>query len=276
MGGSMKKLLLATASLVVLAGSAMAADLPVYKAAPIVAAPACANFGGFYVGGNVGWKYYEHKWKDKDNYGAGFLLDTDGSESDNSWTAGVQTGYNWQFHCAVWGIQADWNWTNADASSDYSNNAFLPFFGSNLNVSSTEKWYGTLRTRSGLVVDNLLLYVTGGLAWARFDRDLTYTATSPLFGFAATQSYDASRTRLGFAVGAGTEWALSQNWSINSEFLYMAFEKDDTSFACSTAATCGFFPVGAPFRYEFKDSEWVAKIGVNYRFSGYAPVVAKY
>ncbi len=271
----MKKLFLATVSLVALAGSAMAADLPVYKAAPVVAAPACAQFGGFYFGGNVGWKYYDHRWKDKDNYGFNFTFSDhigNVAESDNGWTAGAQVGYNFQWHCTVWGIQADWNWTNAEATNHYTD---FPLVGAGqLSYSSEEKWYGTLRTRSGVVVDNLLLYVTGGFAWAKFDRNLVYSIGNPAF----VQSYSSDATRLGFVVGVGTEWAWTQNWSVNSEILYMGFEKDNQTFSCSSAATCpgGAAFIGTPYRYEFKDSEWVAKIGVNYRFGGAAPIVARY
>ncbi|MGZ8324586.1 MAG: outer membrane protein [Rhodoplanes sp.] len=77
-------------------------------------------------------------------------------------------------------------------------------------------------------------------------------------------------------MGAGTEWALNANWSINSEILYMGFEKDNQSYSCSSALTCQSGFVGTPYRYEYKDTEWVARIGVNYRFGGYAPVVARY
>jgi outer membrane immunogenic protein len=287
----MKKLLLATASLVVLAGSAMAADLPVYKAAPVVAVPGCAQFGGFYLGGNAGWKYYENKWKDKDNFGFGFAgIDNAGTgdESDNSWTAGIQAGYNFQWHCTVWGVQADWNWTNVSAGNDFTDTPSAGF--GRFSYNSEEKWFATLRTRSGVVIDNLLLYVTGGLALARFDRDLLYSVgPGGIFGLPTTftQGFDSSRTRLGFVVGAGTEWALSTNWSISSEFLYMGFEKDDQTFSCVTTpalASCAPFnadaagrnPTGTPFRYEFRDTEWVARIGVNYRFGGAAPIVARY
>ena len=30
--------------------------------------PPCAQFGGFYVGGNVGWGYGEHKFRDLDGF----------------------------------------------------------------------------------------------------------------------------------------------------------------------------------------------------------------
>ena len=36
-------------------------------------------------------------------------------------------------------------------------------------------WFGAVRGRAGLVVDDLLLYVTGGVAYAKF-YNLTYFA----------------------------------------------------------------------------------------------------
>ncbi len=65
----MKKLLLATCAVGALAaGSASAADIPVRAPLP-PPPPACAQFGGFYVGGNVGWGYGEHKFRDLDGFG---------------------------------------------------------------------------------------------------------------------------------------------------------------------------------------------------------------
>lgn len=43
----------------------------------------------------------------------------------------------------------------------------------------------------------------------------------------------------------------------------------------SLLPTCGGAAVGTPFRFEFNDSMWVSRIGLNYRFGGPA-VVAKY
>ena len=296
----MKKCLLVSTALMMLAGSAMAADMAVK--APIAAPlPACAQFGGFYLGGNVGWKYRNHEWTDKDGYGQvanwNFVSGTvpaHASESANSWEVGVQSGYNWQFHCTVFGIQGDWNWTDAKVSNFYTapDNASAFFAGgtnpATLAYSSKEKWFGTLRTRSGVVFDNLLLYVTGGLAWANFTHNHVYNLSNPdgsITGapFSFSQAFSSSDTKLGFAIGAGTEWALSPNWSIQSEFLYMGFEKDNKSYACVPGATCAFlninrgFTIGSPgpYRYEYRDNEWVARIGVNYRWGG-APVLARY
>jgi len=268
----MRNLFLATTAIVALiAVPAGAADLrmPV-KAAPVIK-PACANFGGFYLGGHVGWNYYEHKYKDLDSFGnllVGANFETV-TNTDNDWHAGVQAGYNWQSGCTVFGVQADWSWTDSEADSFHTTG---PGVGANtVTFNSQLRWFGTARARTGIVVDNLLLYATGGLAFARFERDYTYFRPAG----AVTAVFETDRTRLGFVVGVGTEWSFAPNWSFVSEVLYMGFEKDEQTFNCPSVAFCGGGSVGLPHRFEFTDTVWATRIGINYRFGG-APVVAKY
>ncbi len=71
------------------------------------------------------------------------------------------------------------------------------------------------------MVDNLLLYVTGGLAYANFRRNLRYFQDGP----AHTNVFSSNNTKLGWTAGAGAEWALANNWTLKGEFLYMAFEQ---------------------------------------------------
>ena len=260
----MNKLLIMVAAIAPLAmGSAMAGDLPVPYKAPIYK-PACGNFGGFTFGGHGGWNAYRHDWKDLDNYGFNFTGQDhvgDGTNSRNSSHWGVQGGWNWQSGCTVYGITADWSWTSSNANAFYRD---FPLAGAGtLNANSELKSFGTVRTRAGVVVDNLLIYVTGGVAFANFDRSYIHSI-GPF-----SQSFADETTRTGFAIGAGTEWALAPSWSITSEFLYMGFRRDNVAFACSTGVTCLGLPVGTGFRYEFNDSIWAARLGVNYRFSGF-------
>ena len=64
----MKKLFLATTAVVALAaGSAGAADMAV-KARPLPPPPPpCAQFGGGYIGANVGYGYYDYRYHDRGN-----------------------------------------------------------------------------------------------------------------------------------------------------------------------------------------------------------------
>lgn len=268
----MRELLLAAATVMALAaGAASAADLPVAYNPPPPVRPACAQFGGFFVGANAGWNYYRHDWKDLDNYGvngAGIFHAGDGTNYANGWHGGIQAGYTWQSGCTVYSVLADWAWTRTTAEDLYQG---FPGAGAGaLAASSQLKSFGTARTRTGIVVDNTLLYVTGGFAFANASRNLAYTVT----GGGASQVFSETRWRSGFVVGAGTEWAINNSWSFGSEFLYIGLQKDDQAFACSVAATCGALPAGTTFRYQFNDSIWVTRFTLNYRFGGWAPYAA--
>jgi outer membrane immunogenic protein len=263
----MKGGLLATAAFGALSvGSAAAADMraPVMKALP-PPPPACAQFGGFYLGGQVGSTTYNHRWVDLDGLG-GFIdhrFATSTDTSNWSWNAGVLAGYNWQSRCTVFGIEADWNWTNAKAEKHLGIGGEDSF----VNVASRMKWFGTLRARTGLVVDNLLLYVTGGVAWARSDREFSFFFEGK--GGPSLDVFSSSNTRWGWTAGVGAEWAITANVSLKSELLYMDFVNKETSFASL------FVNPGVTYRFDNRDSVWVGRVGLNFRWGG-GPVVANY
>ena len=263
----MKRSLVAGAVLTCLVtGSAVAADMPT-KVRPSVGSPsrACANFGGFYVGGQVGGASYNHSFNDLDVFGHN-QIDTDlpnsVSHSGRGWLAGAQAGYNWQSGCTVFGIESDWAWTNAKASSILSDGqASNPANTDSITPTSKLRWFGTTRIRTGVVVDNLLLYVTGGVAYANIKRDVAFFEDF-LSEDSATENASTSRTRLGWTAGAGTEWAINANWSLKSEFLYTQFGKDETTH------TSKIINEGTVFRLKHDDSAWIARLGLNYRFGG--------
>lgn len=259
----MKRTLLAIAGLVAIGGTASAADMPV-KAAPVIARPACAQFGGFYLGGQVGYGYYNYNYHDR-----GFLAQTIDDDLPNNarlandgWNAGVQGGYNYQSGCTLFGVEADWSWTDKHATETY----FDGDAGTQdaLTVSSRMKWFGTVRARSGIIVDNLLLYATGGFAYANFNRSYTLFEDAP----ATTAIFNTSHTRWGWAAGVGSEWAFAPNWSLKSEFLYMRFVDGDTSVTGTTINGVNFGVPGRVYNFTNQDDAWVTRIGVNYRFGG--------
>ena len=88
--------------------------------------------------------------------------------ADGSWLGGGQIGWNWQRNCTVFGFEADWSWSGMKAGETF----FDGDAGTqdSLSIESKLRWFGTARTRAGIVVDNLLVYVTGGFAYANFKR----------------------------------------------------------------------------------------------------------
>jgi outer membrane immunogenic protein len=262
----MKKLLLATTFAVVAlaAGSAGAADRPVARPLPPSPPPPppCAQFGGFYVGGNVGWGSGEHRFRDLDGFAAeafnrfGVLLPNEASRSVNGWAAGVQGGYNWQFRCTLFGIEADYNWT--DIEHDFVRTG--PLGRATLSVSSSLQSFGTVRARTGVIVDNLLLYVTGGLAYANTERSIALTFANPQFN---QGPFSDEKTRLGWTAGFGAEWSFAPNWSLKSEVLYARFETEENAFTCRLLCE-----PNRSVRFEHESSAWVTRFGLNYRFGG--------
>ena len=137
-----------------------------------------------------------------------------------------------------------------------------------LDVSSRLRGIGTLRLRGGVVVDNLLLYLTGGLAHGRFDRSYSQIDLNG----PATETFSTSVNKWGWTAGFGTEWALWDKWTLQTEVLYAQFKNDTVTFNCTVF--CG---ASEPKRFEHRDSAWIGRIGLNYRFDwGKGPVMAKY
>src|SRR5262245_12407744 len=193
----MKRLFLATTAFVALAafGLVEAADLAV-KAAPI-ARPACAQFGGFWLGAQAGWAKYDHQWWDKDGWAGIVNDDMVGvrSHTNGGFRGGNGGRNNWQTGCTVFGVSIDYNRSSINAANTYTDGEGV--ITDTLTVSSRLKDFGTAQARTGIVVDNLLLYVTGGLAFARFNREWT------LFddGNGVTEIFSQKRT--GWGGGGG-------------------------------------------------------------------------
>jgi outer membrane immunogenic protein len=269
------------------AGPVAAADMP-YKAPP--PRPLCANFGGFYVGAQAAAARYTNHWSDRDDWDSPIQLllgnNAVARESTNTKTGfagGLTAGWNYQARCTVFGVEADYSWSRITADGFHTTPSLGTVLGltgpDSVTVSSKLDGFGTLRVRSGIVVDNLLVYVTGGLAAARFDR--SQTINLPLLAlagggvFTSNETFTHRDTRWGWTAGVGTELALWGNWSLKSEFLYMGFDRHERTLN-STIGANPVLPILAsgPKRFENQDSVWVSRIGINWRWGG-GPLYAR-
>jgi outer membrane immunogenic protein len=234
------------------ATSASAADLraPVYKAPP--PPPAIFSWTGFYIGGHVGGVFGDKDWTDVTTL-PGVAV---GSHDISGVIAGGQIGFNWQTGNWVWGVEGQMSWTNADGDHVEPSGLFR---------DSTEmNWLGTAAVRLGYALDRVLLYVKGGAAFVNEDF-----ATAGLPGNILIATHN-DETRVGWMVGAGVEWALWDNWSAKIEYNFMDFGNDTFGF--------DFVPplAGHCCDFDIDQQLHVVKFGINYRFGGGAPVVARY
>jgi outer membrane immunogenic protein len=277
----MKKFLLAVASVVLGTASAFAADLaPQYTKAPVMAPG--YNWTGFYVGANVGGQ-----WGSADPTTSTVFTPTGyfaassvpaiaavGAQSVNSSsvTGGFTAGYNWQVDHAVFGLEGDINYFGFKGSTTGS--ALYPCCaptGFTVSSSVSADWLATIRGRIGfLATPSWLLYATGGAAIAEVKGNFNFTDTFA----AATESAAIRDTRVGWTVGAGTEYAVGNGWSLKAEYLYVDLGRaSTTSNNLAAFVGPGAFP-GNVYTHSVDIKSNIVRVGVNYKFGG--PVVARY
>jgi len=257
-----------------------AADLPaapVYKAPPIVA-PAF-SWSGCYIGGNAGgsWQSLSNSLSVV-NAPAGYLftaaipgVNASGTSGLNSsgFTGGGQIGCNYQSGNIVWGLELDGESIHLNSSNGgrflYTTNG-APYF---LNESASANWMFTARPRVGWAFGHGLLYATGGLAVTHLNFNQSF-AEPP---FTPTPEVAAlSSTMAGWTVGAGIEYAITNNWTIKGEYLFAQFATNGvvgtlvngsgTGPGCVAAFSCG-----ATFNNSLSTfNVQLARVGLNYKF----------
>ncbi len=126
-------------------------------------------------------------------------IDTDGL------LGGIQGGYNYQMGSIVLGIEADLTFTDYSGSTvDVQNDV----------VEARVDYLASLRARAGFALDTLLIYATGGLAYADGEFGITDSGDP---------TYVHKIDEVGYVVGGGIEWAATEEVSLRVEGLYYGF-----------------------------------------------------
>lgn len=222
-------------------GAAFAADLPSRQIEPVapITAPVF-SWTGFYVGVNAGYA-----WNTNDDNGTfvngGYYKS---NNDDGGFTGGGQIGYNYQIDQFVIGVEADINY--ADLKGD-SNNAWS--YTGAASTSNGIEWFGTVRARVGFAIDRALIYGTGGFAYGGGGNDNGFVYD----GIYYSQDSD---TRTGWTIGAGVEYAFTDNITARVEGLYVNLGKEDQNYFVPTVYN------------KRKDTEFgVIRAGLNYKFN---------
>jgi outer membrane immunogenic protein len=265
MRGFRKNYLLATVSIVALAGAmpaAMAADLT--PKAPPVVMPSM-TWTGFYAGVHGGVVRHEATSHDLDGATSFFVstgpLPFPGSvtTSATGGLAGGHVGYNWQSRNFVFGVEADFAGTfGTDA------NVTFGAFGGVLNqvVSSELKWLSTFRVRAGLDVNGTLVFVTAGAAVANVKSAWSagfIDGTIP----PVTNIFQDDSIRIGWAAGGGIEHRFGSNWSARLEAMFVDLGKANQSKTVVQSSSTADF---GTFRAQWENTAIIARGGVTYHF----------
>lgn len=237
----MKTHVLAAALLLGSSTYALAADAVVDE---VVVVDSAYNWSGVYLGATIGYGWADTNVTELDDYSFSDFGDTEFDFDSDGILGGAFIGYNWQAGNFVYGAEADFSATDINNTVA---NSMIP--GSDESFSNKIDWFGTVRGRLGYAVDRWMPYVTGGVAFAD-----------------VTSSYDdndagqdnhavASDTVWGWTIGAGAEYALTDNWTLRGEYLFVDLED-----------TRGSFDDGGEYRYDFDNQIHVVRVGAAYKF----------
>jgi outer membrane immunogenic protein len=298
-----RRILLASASAMALAGTALAADLP-SRAPPPVYLPPPPTWTGFYAGLNAGGS-----WLGNNGVGTATTnvfddpiihFEGEGLGAAQSQTGvanvpaggvigGGQIGYNYQFSPAfLVGIEADIQGLGVHGHGHFVGFGQDTFPDDQVtSIVSSEKsvnWLGTVRGRLGwLATPTLLIYGDGGLAYGGVKASTAITSiwTNPVetFGEQWVPGFGSiSKTQVGWTAGGGVEWMFMPNWSLKAEYLYYslgnahyALSTNSVDFSVPATRTTNASLIGTRFNGN------IVRVGLNYHFnSGAPPVVARY
>lgn len=257
----MKRTLFAGAIALTVASPALAADLPAAPPrAPAAYAPVVApiyNWSGVYIGLNAGGSWFSQGNTNFTCVGAACGTGTSSGQSlnDSGFAAGGQAGINFQSGQWVFGIEGD-----ADYLSNKQSITTSPDFTGGTSSAThayTLDFLSTVRGRLGFAWDRALIYGTGGLAMA----DYQVQRTQNVAGLApAGTSQTVSNFRLGWAAGAGVEYAFSDMVTGRVEYLVAGLQSvsDSYSFAGATVTA------SSPTAYVN-----IVRGGLNFKFGGF-------
>lgn len=242
--------------------SAFAADV-VVEQTPVPAA--VFDWSGAYVGANLGGGFgkFKHPFEVTDltttppaSVASGSLDITAGG-----FLGGVQAGYNWQSGQMVYGVEADFQGSAVKAEDSLNFNLFPGIPGApTLSGKAGTKldWFGTVRARIGYTpVDRFMIYATGGLAYGHVKSYIDGTLTSG--GSSGSINESASKTKAGWTVGAGAEYAINTNWTLKSEYLY-------TDLGKATLYDGDLLGAGSNVTLKNDVAFHTVRIGLNYKF----------
>lgn len=176
----------------------------------------------------------------------GFAQATALTDRSGGAVAGAHIGYQRQIaNRFVLGLESDAQWSGVAASHQETASALNAPPGA---VTALD-WFGTTRARLGLARGSSLTFVTGGVA---------YGGVSVSGAQAGSLFPGDALTKLGWTLGSGTEYALTDKLSLKADYLYVSLN-GASGQAVAPAPVAGSFSTGRLVTQ-------VTRVGLNWRF----------
>ncbi|WP_254473341.1 outer membrane protein [Bartonella sp. B1098] len=277
---NIKSLVTTSVIAIAAASAAQAADVivPRETAPAVIAAAPSFSWTGFYVGGQVG--NFSSKVDVYDSESKKKITDKDSVLKPSGFMGGIYVGSNVDLGSGlILGVETDAVWADREESKSSSKvigAAGLDAFKAELttakatyapgkkndditkddkrvdSASLKEKWSGATRVRVGFAaVDRIMPYVAGGIAYTQLQVVNSLKAeTAGGTEIASAKVSDKSKTFVGFTIGGGVDFAMTDNVLLRAEYRYSdygkkAFVKDGDKVAYRT----NDFRVGVAYKF---------------------------
>jgi outer membrane immunogenic protein len=168
---------IAIGAIMAVAGSAMAADMPLKAVAPV----STYDWSGMYIGGVLGGAWATNDISDPGLGILGTAVGVPAIQTTNSsgFIGGVEGGSNYQFGNLVVGWEGDITWGGINGTSISGFGApLLPPGVLSRAITADTNWTATATSRVGIAHNNWLLYGKAGVAWAHTDYTDNWAATA--------------------------------------------------------------------------------------------------
>ncbi|WP_336278995.1 outer membrane protein [Bartonella sp. CB175] len=248
---------LSTTSIVslILVSVAQAADITVPEhLVPVVVTPSF-SWTGWYLGGQLGgfsskttlsylknentekWDSAKKEIVPKPSGIIGGIYVGSNIDIDNNFIIGVDTDIMWSDKKDTKNInlvevnqknqkklvRAD---DNAELEVKPQNGDPVPLPLGMIHHTLKQKWFGATRVRVGFVSDRMMPYIAGGVAYTHLQS--IYGVESDAVNRAADFSdtlYDEKKTMVGYTVGGGVDFAMTDSVILRAEYRYSDFGK---------------------------------------------------
>jgi outer membrane immunogenic protein len=283
-----RKFLLASVGAIALTGSALAADLPSRAPPPVyLPPPPIFTWTGIYVGGQIGyaWTSGNNNFTGFDPFfgPAGSFISTSVGGTPSGVIGGGHVGYQiqlpqWSMFSSsgvVLGLEG-----SVDGTSLSNTSAAVFPDGTILSAHTNADVQGSIRGRLGIAWDRALIYATGGVAFGGFNTNVSIANSGAVTGVPFfVNGSGVSTTRVGWTVGGGIEYAITNNWWVFAEYRYTNWGTiNDGSFTGAGTSLLGV-PGSAFFNGNRTINQNQVQVGFSYKFDlggPPVPVVSKY
>lgn len=264
-----KYLLAASAAALIAATAANAADIvqpAPYEPAPVVTVPTF-SWTGAYIGGQIGGSWSDSNVRTERNLGfqpIGYTKGTNWSPDGDGFVGGLYAGYNFEVgNNVVLGAETDFVWGDVkDSYSSIDRYTADSVYNYNAEGKIKQKWAGATRVRVGYAMDRFMPYVAGGVAYTKVETSgLNYLTSAnpaaPTVQAGSALGYNASNTLTGWTIGAGVDYAVTDNVLVRLEYRYADYGDKTNTYTHTSGQT---------FKetVDYKSND--VRVGVAYKF----------